>query len=293
MTAEEQALLRAVRAAPEDDTPRLVYADWLEERDDADRAEFIRVQCELTNLTPAEPEWVDLADREGELAARLDSRFGGLEPAQPRGRRFYFGHQFLDPDTPPFRRGFPYFIADQTGGLEWTPGKPAKLLGDLAWFVANTTVRGLRLYATPPGPLGEVLRGGVLEHFTGLALHVDGPPGGDMEDYQAAIAAAIRGVLDSPAAPGLQHLNVSAILSPESVRLLAKAKSLGSLRRLRLGGIDDTLDGAATLFKARWFRQLRHLRLVHGGPDFGPFYRALGTCPTSTRCSPGLSPAPI
>ena len=113
-----------------------------------------------------------------------------------------------------------------------------------------------------------------------------------MEDYQAAIAAAIRGVLDSPAAPGLQHLNVSTILSPESVRLLAKAKSLGSLRRLRLGGIDDTLDGVATLFKARWFRQLRHLRLVHGGPDFGPFYRALGDLPHLHTLLPGTVAGP-
>src|SRR5438034_11735243 len=36
--------------APEDDQPRLVLADWLEERNgptDADRAALIRAQCEL------------------------------------------------------------------------------------------------------------------------------------------------------------------------------------------------------------------------------------------------------
>jgi uncharacterized protein (TIGR02996 family) len=32
---------------PGDDTPRLIYADWLDDHDDHDRAEFIRVQCEL------------------------------------------------------------------------------------------------------------------------------------------------------------------------------------------------------------------------------------------------------
>src|SRR5437762_12581447 len=30
---------------PADDGPRLVYADWLEEEGDADRAELIRLQC--------------------------------------------------------------------------------------------------------------------------------------------------------------------------------------------------------------------------------------------------------
>lgn len=42
----EQAFLDAIWAAPDDDVPRLMYADWLMERGDP-RGEFIRVQCEL------------------------------------------------------------------------------------------------------------------------------------------------------------------------------------------------------------------------------------------------------
>lgn len=38
-------LLRSILAAPDDDAPRLIYADWLEENGQTDRAEFIRVQC--------------------------------------------------------------------------------------------------------------------------------------------------------------------------------------------------------------------------------------------------------
>ncbi len=37
-------LLEAVRAAPEDLTVRLVYADWCEEQGDQPRADFIRLQ---------------------------------------------------------------------------------------------------------------------------------------------------------------------------------------------------------------------------------------------------------
>ncbi len=54
MTAED-AFLAAIRAAPDDDTPRLVFADWLEEHGDAaasGRAELIRVQCELARWVP-------------------------------------------------------------------------------------------------------------------------------------------------------------------------------------------------------------------------------------------------
>ncbi len=44
--AQEQALLQAVLADPDDDAVRLVYADWFEDNGDPDRAEFIRLQLE-------------------------------------------------------------------------------------------------------------------------------------------------------------------------------------------------------------------------------------------------------
>jgi uncharacterized protein (TIGR02996 family) len=43
----EEAFLQAMGDNPEDDTTRLVYADWLEENGQAERAELIRVQCAL------------------------------------------------------------------------------------------------------------------------------------------------------------------------------------------------------------------------------------------------------
>jgi uncharacterized protein (TIGR02996 family) len=49
---EHRAFWAAIRKAPKDDTSRLVYADWLEENGEADRAEFIRVQCALAKLGP-------------------------------------------------------------------------------------------------------------------------------------------------------------------------------------------------------------------------------------------------
>jgi uncharacterized protein (TIGR02996 family) len=50
---EEQALLATIFATPEDDAPRLIYADWLDEHGQPERAEFIRVQCELAREKPA------------------------------------------------------------------------------------------------------------------------------------------------------------------------------------------------------------------------------------------------
>lgn len=47
---DRAAFLAAIREAPDDDAPRLIYADWLDENGEAERAEFVRVQCELARL---------------------------------------------------------------------------------------------------------------------------------------------------------------------------------------------------------------------------------------------------
>lgn len=49
MTITPNGFLHAIREVPDDDTPRLVYADWLDENGDHARAEFIRIQIELAS----------------------------------------------------------------------------------------------------------------------------------------------------------------------------------------------------------------------------------------------------
>jgi uncharacterized protein (TIGR02996 family) len=52
MVTTGDALLAAILADPEDDTARLVYADWLQEHGEADRAAFIRAQIEHARAEP-------------------------------------------------------------------------------------------------------------------------------------------------------------------------------------------------------------------------------------------------
>lgn len=76
-------LLRNVLADPASDDSRLIYADWLEEQGEADRAEFIRVQIRLLGMrlqgTPsvyhpddpdAAEQYTRLVERERELWAQ-------------------------------------------------------------------------------------------------------------------------------------------------------------------------------------------------------------------------------
>jgi uncharacterized protein (TIGR02996 family) len=48
---DRDALLRAICDDPDDDAPRLVYADWLDEHGDPRQAEFIRLQIALNHLS--------------------------------------------------------------------------------------------------------------------------------------------------------------------------------------------------------------------------------------------------
>lgn len=47
---ERAAFIQSIIENPADDTPRLIFADWLEEHGEADRSEFIRCQIELAAI---------------------------------------------------------------------------------------------------------------------------------------------------------------------------------------------------------------------------------------------------
>lgn len=48
--SDEEGLLKAVCDFPDDDLPRLAYADWCDENGDPERAEFVRGQIEIENV---------------------------------------------------------------------------------------------------------------------------------------------------------------------------------------------------------------------------------------------------
>ncbi len=54
LRSELVALLNACKQKPEDDVPRLILADWLEEQDETERATLLRLQCRERQLTAPE-----------------------------------------------------------------------------------------------------------------------------------------------------------------------------------------------------------------------------------------------
>jgi uncharacterized protein (TIGR02996 family) len=68
-------LLQAIIENPDDDALRLVFAGWLEDHGELERAEFIRVQVELAKLPNVDNHRPELEQRETELLAKNESEW--------------------------------------------------------------------------------------------------------------------------------------------------------------------------------------------------------------------------
>jgi len=68
-------LLQAIIENPDHDALRLVFADWLEDHGELERAEFIRVQIELAKLPNVDNRRPELEQRETALLARNESEW--------------------------------------------------------------------------------------------------------------------------------------------------------------------------------------------------------------------------
>jgi uncharacterized protein (TIGR02996 family) len=85
---DEAGFLRAIADDPEDDAPRLVYADWLDERDDP-RGEFIRVQLEFERTAPLAERYAVLRARARALRRLVDPEWAVAMGFPPRHRPLF------------------------------------------------------------------------------------------------------------------------------------------------------------------------------------------------------------
>jgi len=124
---DHEALLAVVRESPDDDLPRLVYADWLDENGGGERAAFIRAQVEAARAEPHSPEAREANDR----AAAL------LTPTNRDEWTWNLRGLVLDVG---FERGFPHHATVDAGQF---PDVAEELF-------AAEAIRSLRLHRPPP-----------------------------------------------------------------------------------------------------------------------------------------------
>jgi uncharacterized protein (TIGR02996 family) len=101
MIPGSEKFLAAVRSNPADDLPRLVFADWLDEHNQCDHAEFIRGQIQLHGMNPWDIGYTALDIRcRGLLRRNAEAWLGDWANF---GQLAYIE----DSDWPTFERGFP------------------------------------------------------------------------------------------------------------------------------------------------------------------------------------------
>jgi uncharacterized protein (TIGR02996 family) len=91
------AFLQDILAHPDDDSPRLIFADWLEEQGDAEsvaRAEFIRVQCALAAGQLPEQRQAELERREQRILNDYSSEWA--RPIRQLVQTWEFHRGFID-----------------------------------------------------------------------------------------------------------------------------------------------------------------------------------------------------
>lgn len=90
---DQRSFLQAIIEDPDDDGPRLIFADWLEEQGNP-RGEFIRVQCELERLGEDDPRRLQLETRQCVLLAEHQNEWAGA--LREFVHRFWFRRGFID-----------------------------------------------------------------------------------------------------------------------------------------------------------------------------------------------------
>jgi uncharacterized protein (TIGR02996 family) len=125
----ERAFIAAIVADPDDDAPRLIYSDWLDEQGQSERAEFIRVQCTLWQAQDLPEDLVDTAKEEEFRSREQQFLDGGLSSA--------LGAENLRKYKPVWRRGFVHAIT--LSAADWLQHADAILAAQPVQEVTLTT----------------------------------------------------------------------------------------------------------------------------------------------------------
>ena len=240
-----EAFLTAIRETPEDDTPRLIFADWLKENGDTERAEFIRLECRIRALPPDDPDYLDLFLRATDLQTLLEPRLLAEWPALTNVEW-----------QPVFERGFLSHAAIDLGDFQGERVKDASYLPILDEIVSRTPVRHLYLSLSDvyPDQFLQFLQSPAVASLTGLSLSL---PHLTADSFGVEF---IRVLASAPQVRNLRQLNCFLALNDTGLALLAQSPHLGNLTAFS-AWIQASPDGIRTLAGAPWWNRLHQLNL--------------------------------
>ncbi len=225
-SAPEDAFLHTILAHPDDDIPRLVFADWLEERGDP-RGTFIRLQIERAKLTQYDPAWKDLLAQEAALLKQYEAEWSG-----PVLRHV---------DEAQFRRGF----------IEHVRVSATKLLKNADRLFHVAPIASIRLEGVK-NLLPRIGESAWLARVKELDL-----------SHELSGTKDLQTLFRSEHCRSLQVLRlIGCMILPITLQMLANAANLQSLHSLNLSDNPIGPDGVQSLARSPHLHQLRELMLA-------------------------------
>ena len=247
---DREAFLRGIFADPDSDLPRLVFADWLDERGEAAWAELIRLQCDLERMWL--PQLLEPSTRA--LRVRESNLFYVLWPEFADKLEFPFPH-----------RGFL-----QAGPIACT----AEQLGDPVafrrtavrdhpeWYgcTALKVVRGLIVGGKP---IQTILTSPVTERVAELDLS------------GATVAVRREAAPDEDSYGLLDEYEYRPAVTLQAVEALVDAREARRLTRLDLRDNDLDNDAARAIVRSTNLIRLKSLHLTDGNQFRGRTWQQL------------------
>lgn len=281
----ERLLRQAIAQAPDDDLPRLIFADWLEEQGRTIEAEFIRVQlvsARLEKLSRAEQErHVTIYRRQNELLEQKQQLLRHVPKPLRQEGYFEFHRGLLSSIRAPLRLLLPFAaelqqliplpqirLQDTVGVVRRTLGGPASPLEWLPRYYPRPSPTPAVDFTELATVLHAVLTT-VIRHrqwysrcvITDVDLML-----GDLGEWirEGEAPGPLRAEI-IPAFPRLKILDLSgAQLGDGNLRELFRAADrFPRLQYLDISANDVQDDTVAALLQTPWPRQLR--RLILGG----------------------------
>jgi uncharacterized protein (TIGR02996 family) len=205
----EAGLLQAICEAPDDDTPRLIYADWLTDHGQPDRAEFIRAQIELANL----PE-----KRTKKRRKELEQRIGELWAAH--SHNWGAGPPYRAVDLRAWERGF----------LAWfSAGNSGSMAENLPRVVKEAPIQHVRLHNPSRDDIARLVELPALAHVRTLILWTN------VSNDRVLTDADVPLLTECPYLTRLEHLDLTQHkIGPAGIALLANSPRLPRLCDLGL-----------------------------------------------------------
>ena len=252
---DEQPFLDAAFERYADDRPRLVYADFLDDSGEPERAELVRVQLALARLGEDDPRRLELSDRQAELLARNRAAWTA-----------HLAGLVVDVE---YRRGIPDSAIVETATFLARGDElfrrlrvrrvrllnPAPVVAKLAASPLLASVRELDLCSADLGNAGlaALVRSPHLKHID--ALDLGGFNGLDDSGVEALARSANLPELTTLA------LNDNDRITGDGLRALADSPFFAGLTALDVSGNDIGETGVQAVVASRSMARLRAFRV--------------------------------